>query len=70
MTDDPEAERLETAADEAIAACGGNPREAVKALLLAQAYLKVEVERLAEAVSRGFTRGRSVLRLPSRTDTA
>ena len=40
-----------------IAACGGDPRAAVRALIVALAYAEAEVERLAEAVSRGFTRG-------------
>lgn len=49
---------IEVATDEAIAACGGDPREAIGALILANAYLEAEVERLAEAVSLGFARGR------------
>jgi len=42
-----------------------DPRAALRALLLANAYLEAEVERLAEAVSRGFARGR--VKLPIRT---
>ncbi|MGY4325685.1 Cdc6-like AAA superfamily ATPase [Bradyrhizobium sp. LB7.2] len=47
-------EWLETAADQAIAACGGDAREAVKALLIANEFLEREME---ERVSRGYVRG-------------
>jgi hypothetical protein len=49
-----DAGRLETAADQAIAACGGNAREAVKALLVANEFLEAELE---AQVSRGYMRG-------------
>jgi hypothetical protein len=49
---------LDQAVDGAIAACGDDARAAVRALLLANAYLEAEVERLADAVSRGYARGR------------
>jgi len=45
---------LEAAADQAIAACGGDAREAVKALLIANEFLEREME---ERVSRGYIRG-------------
>lgn len=48
------AERLEAAADQAIEACGGDAREAVKALLIANEYLENELE---TQVSRGYIRG-------------
>jgi hypothetical protein len=51
-------DRLETAADEAIAACGGNARDAVKALILANEFLESEVCELMRAVSHAYTRGR------------
>jgi hypothetical protein len=53
---DPQAEsdRLGTAADEAIAACGGDMRSAIRALILANEYLEWELE---QNVSRGFLRG-------------
>ena len=51
-------EELEAAVDDAIAQCEGNARAAVRVLVLANTYLEAEVERLAEAVSRGFARGR------------
>lgn len=47
-------EWLNTAADQAIAACGGDAREAVKALLIANEFLEREME---ERVSRGYIRG-------------
>ncbi|MCA1401937.1 hypothetical protein ACVSQB_17370 [Bradyrhizobium elkanii] len=47
-------EWLETAADQAIAACGGDAREAVKALLIANEFLEREME---ARVSRGYIRG-------------
>jgi hypothetical protein len=41
-------------ADQAIAACGGDAREAVKALLIANEFLEREIE---EKVSHGYMRG-------------
>jgi hypothetical protein len=46
--------RLNEAADQAIAACGGDAREAVKALLVANEFLEREME---EQVSCGYLRG-------------
>lgn len=53
---DPQAEsdRLDAAADLAIAACGGDLRSAIRALILANEYLEWELE---QNVSRGFLRG-------------
>ncbi len=53
-----DADRLEAAADEAIAACGGNVREAVKALIVANEFLESEVCELMQAVSQAYVRGR------------
>lgn len=47
----PDADRLEVATDQAIAACGGNARDAVKALILANEFLESEVCELMQAVS-------------------
>ena len=47
-------ERLKAAADRAIAACGGDAREAVKALLIANEFPEREME---EPMSRGYIRG-------------
>jgi hypothetical protein len=45
---------LEAAADQAIAACGGDARDAMKALLVANEFLEAEIE---ASVSRGYLRG-------------
>jgi hypothetical protein len=49
-----EAERLEVATDQAIAACGGDPRSAIRALPLANEFLQNELE---TKVSSGYLRG-------------
>jgi hypothetical protein len=49
-----DADQLDAAADQAIAACGGDAREAVKALLVANEFLENE---LATQVSRGYMPG-------------
>ena len=49
-----DAEKLDAAADQAIAACGGDAREAVKALLIANEFLERDME---AQVSRGYMRG-------------
>jgi hypothetical protein len=49
---------LEAEVDEAIAICGGDMRAALRATLIANAYLEAELERLTEAISTGFARGR------------
>ena len=53
-----DAAALEAATDEAIAACGGNARDAVRALIVANEYLELEVCDLMRAVSNAFVRGR------------
>ena len=53
-----DADRLEVAADEVIAACGGNVRDALKALIVANEYLESEVCELVQAVSHAYARGR------------
>jgi hypothetical protein len=53
-----DAEQLDAAADQAIAACGGDAREAVKALIVANEFLESEVNELMKAVSRAYARGR------------
>ena len=45
---------LEAEVDDAIATCGGDVRAALRATLIAN----TEIERLTEAVSTGFARGR------------
>ncbi|RNJ44425.1 hypothetical protein B5V01_05945 [Mesorhizobium erdmanii] len=53
----PPPDGWEFAADEAIAAHGGDARAAVQALLAANASLEREVALWAPAVSYGFSRG-------------
>lgn len=48
---------LEAAADEAIATCGGSPREAVKALLILNEALEAELAETRLVASYGYTRG-------------
>jgi hypothetical protein len=54
----PAAFDLEAAADQAIAACGGDARETVRALLVAVDFLEAEADELRTKVSRGYARGR------------
>jgi hypothetical protein len=53
-----DADQLEAAADQAIAACGGEAREAVKALIVANQFLETDLEKLRAAVSTGYARGK------------
>jgi hypothetical protein len=53
-----DADALEAAADQAIAACDGDAREAVKALIVANVFLETELEKLKAAVSTGYARGK------------
>jgi hypothetical protein len=54
----PDADRLEAATDQAIAACGGNARNAVKALLVTNEFLEAQIAELQAAVSNGYARGK------------
>jgi hypothetical protein len=49
---------LEAAVDQAIAACGGDMRSAIRALIVANEYLESEVGELMKAVSHAYARGR------------
>jgi len=49
---------LEAATDEAIAACDGDLRAAIRALIVANNFLECEVSELMKAVSHAYTRGR------------
>jgi hypothetical protein len=55
---EPDQDHIEAAADEAIAACGGDARDAVKALIVANEFLESEVCELMQAVSHAYARGR------------
>jgi regulator of replication initiation timing len=59
---DDEQSDLEAAADQAITACGGDVREAIKALIVANHFLETELEKLRAAVSAGYARGKSLPR--------
>ena len=49
---------LEAAVDQAIAACGGDLRSTIRALIVANDYLETEVGELMKAVSHAYVRGR------------
>jgi hypothetical protein len=49
---------IEAEVNDAIATCGGDVRAALRATLIASAYLEGEIERLTGAISTGFARGR------------
>ena len=59
-------DQLEAAADQAIAACGGDAREAVKALIVANHFLETELEKLrprSRPVMREASRCRVIARI-------
>jgi hypothetical protein len=61
MQPDPqpvEDDDLEAAVDQAIAACGGDLRASIRALIVANDYLETEVAELMKAVSHAYARGR------------
>jgi hypothetical protein len=49
-----EPDRLEAATDQAIATCGGDARDAVKALIVAYEFLEAQVEEQRADVSKKF----------------
>jgi hypothetical protein len=53
-----EEDELEAAVDQAIAACDGDTRSAVRALIVANNYLESEVGELMKAISHAYSRGR------------
>jgi hypothetical protein len=56
--DDEGDDGLEAAVDQAISACGGDMRSAIRALIVANDYLETEVGELMKAVSHAYARGR------------
>lgn len=58
MAEQIDDDALEKAVDEAIAECDGDARAAVKALLVANAFLEAARDRALDLVSRGYTRGK------------
>jgi hypothetical protein len=53
-----DADELETAIDQAIAACDGDLRATIGALIVANSYFESENAELKKAVSHAFVRGR------------
>jgi hypothetical protein len=53
-----DADELEAAVDQAIAACSGDLRSTIRGLIVANNYLETEVCDLMQAVSRAYVRGR------------
>jgi hypothetical protein len=53
-----DADALEIAVDQAIAACDGDMRSTVRALIVANEYLESEVSELMKVVSHAYVRGR------------
>jgi hypothetical protein len=62
MSSDPQAkigeDDLESAVDQAIAACKGDVRATIRALIVANNFLESEVSELMKAVSHAYARGR------------
>jgi hypothetical protein len=52
------ADGLDAAVDQAMAACGGELRSTIRALIVANDYLETEVGELMKAVSHAYVRGR------------
>ena len=53
-----DADGLEAAVDQAIAACDGDMRSTIRALIVANEFLESEVSELMKAVSHAYVRGR------------
>jgi hypothetical protein len=53
-----DADGLESAVDQAIAACGGAMRSTIRALIVANEFLESEASELMKAVSHAYARGR------------
>ncbi len=53
-----DADGLEAAVDQAIAACDGDMRSTIRAFIVANEFLESEVGELMKAVSQAFVRGR------------
>lgn len=59
---------LEAAADQAIAACDGDARAAVKALIVANNYMTKELEFAWQQISPGYSRGKRMRRRSTGAD--
>jgi len=53
-----DADGLKAAVDQAIAACGGDMRSTIRALIVANEFLETKVSELMKAVSHAYVRGR------------
>ena len=60
----PDPDPLDLAVDQAIAACGGDVRAALKAMIVVNGYLETEMKALQAAVSSGYARGKYLERVP------
>ena len=58
QSDMQEGDGLEASVDQAMAACGGDVRATIRALIVANEYLETEVAELMKAVSHAYARGR------------
>ena len=54
----PEGSGLEAAVDELIEQFDGDPRAAIRVLVVANGFLEQRLERLKASVSKGYVRGR------------
>ena len=59
---------LEAAADQAIAACDGDLRAAIKSLIVANNYLTKELEYAWQQISPGYSRGKQTRRRSTGAD--
>jgi hypothetical protein len=55
---EPDIDPIEADVTAVIEACGGDPRTAIRALLVEQLIQEKRIERLAAALSFGYVRGR------------
>jgi hypothetical protein len=62
----PDVDRYEQACDQAIAMCDGNLRSTIKALIMANEYLELELRELQAALSNDFASAG----LPRKSDAA
>lgn len=58
QSNEQDADELEAAVDQAIAACSGDMRSTIRALVVANEFLESEVSELMKAVSHAYVRGR------------
>jgi hypothetical protein len=58
-----DAAELQAATEQAIEACGGDPRAAVAALIIANSMLEQELAEVYARASHGFLRGRRVTKV-------